>query len=152
MGELFHIYTFVGEWLRTYALTYPNTMISSKIRCGYCIFWQLLFKTYFEIVKDLISKYSACNWKQCYFQCNGPHQPMNILWPKSIYYKFGKQTNPYISTRMHVSNIFWQLLFEDDQYFHKMKYPHIKDTIWNSRDHNNQYIFAHSNMSIACLA
>jgi hypothetical protein len=53
-------------------------MISSMIRCGYCMFWQLLFKAYFEIVKDIISKYSA-------------HQPMNIMWPKSIYCKFGKQ-------------------------------------------------------------
>jgi hypothetical protein len=69
-------------------------MISSMIRCGYCIFWQLLFKEYFEIVKDLISKYNAHIRKQCYFKCNRPHQPMNILWPKSIYCKFGKQTNP----------------------------------------------------------
>jgi hypothetical protein len=66
-------------------------MISSMIRCEYCIFWQLLFKV--RVGENLIPKCKTCIWKQCHFKCNRPHQPMYILWLKFDYFKFDKNKN-----------------------------------------------------------
>jgi hypothetical protein len=64
-------------------------MMSSMIRCQYCIFWQLLFKV--RIVENLIPDGQTCKWKKCHFKCNRLHQPMYTLWLKFDYFKFDKK-------------------------------------------------------------